>query len=74
LRQADGRLWEIDAGVPLSDGAVVVGRRLAGDGRAIAVVHAERPPTGALPHEPRLEEAYSAFLASHGQTLPEAVA
>lgn len=73
LRRANGRLWQVPAGDPMSagaPGAVEVTRRADRQGGVERVVYCEEPIPGATPRRPTLEESYAAFLALQGIETP----
>jgi ABC-2 type transport system ATP-binding protein len=66
LRAADGRLWQLPAGVALPAGAVEVTFRSDHQGAVERVVWSPGPVAGAQPRTVTLEEAYGAWLAVRG--------
>ena len=71
MRRLDGRLWQLPAEAPVPPPAQLVTSRVV-DGTPVQVVYAEAAPSGALPREVVLEEAYAAYLVQAGVAAPAA--
>jgi ABC-type multidrug transport system ATPase subunit len=71
LRQAVGRLWRVEPGAGLPDGAALVARR-AERGREIWIVRSDETLSVPVHEDPTLEEAYGSFLSGVGLSPMEA--
>jgi ABC-2 type transport system ATP-binding protein len=66
LRRAVGKLWQVQAGAVLPEGAIDVSYRADRQGGVERVVHHDGPLPGGTLRQPTLEESYAAFLALRG--------
>ena len=68
LDRVEGRLWRLPAGMEIAEGSVEVAHLTDGEGLAETVMFAVQMPSGSVPRQATLEEAYSTFLALRAGT------
>ncbi len=62
MLRAEGRLWQLPAGVEADSGLLTVGRRVSPTGQSVPVIFSDRALPTAEAISPNLEEACSLFL------------